>query len=134
MGLMKVDAVGFILMLQKRASHVFLSVGAWFVRPSVSVLARIDMAVRGLWLICDLSISCLKKFVMMIRNELGCWSGKFMRALDHWMVQLFPECLLHLACWIACSKLGAHGGINKICVDYLALGVGISHILGGFSF
>ena len=41
---MKVDVVGFILMLQKRASHVFLSVGAWFIimLARVSVLATIS--------------------------------------------------------------------------------------------
>ena len=61
---MKVDVIGFILMLQKRASHVFLSVGAWFIimLARVSVLARIVMGVKGLWLMCDLSISCLMKF------------------------------------------------------------------------
>ena len=46
------DVVGLILMLQKRASHVFLSVGAWFIimLAGVSVLARIVRGVRGLWL------------------------------------------------------------------------------------
>ena len=65
----KVDVVMFILMLQKRASHVFFSIGAWFIimLARMSLLARIVMGVRGLWL----SISCLKKFVMFNRNELG---------------------------------------------------------------
>ena len=86
------DVVGLILMLQNRASHVFLSIGAWFIimLARVSVLARIVMGVRGLWLMCDLSISCLKKFVMMIRNELGCWSGKFMRALAGVTISRMP--------------------------------------------
>ena len=50
------DVVGFILMLQKLASHVFLSIGAWFIiiLTRVSVLARIVMCVRGLWLMCYL--------------------------------------------------------------------------------
>ena len=89
---MKVDVVGLILLLQNRASYVFLSIGAWFIimLARVSVLARIVMGVRGLWLMCDLSISCLKKFVMMIRNELGCWSGKFMRALEGSTISKMP--------------------------------------------
>ena len=55
---------------------------------------------------------------MMIKNELGFWSGKFMRVLDGSTISRMP---------IAFS-MGAHGGMNKICVDYLALGVGKGHL------
>ena len=59
-------------MLQKRASQLFLAGWELFIimLARVSVSARIVMGVRGLCLLWDLSISCLLKFVMMIRRSL----------------------------------------------------------------
>ena len=82
-GLMKVVVSGFILMLQKWESHIFLSVGVGLsmMLASVRVLVMIDIGVRGLMFLWDLSISNLKKLVMSVRNKLGFWFGKFAMAL-----------------------------------------------------
>ena len=63
-------------------SHKSLSVGACFnmILASVSSLARIDIGVKGLMFLWDLSISSLIKFVIRVRKEFGFWSGKFMIA------------------------------------------------------
>ena len=45
--------------------------GFCMVLASVRVLARIDIGVRGLVFLWDLSISNLKKWVMSVINELG---------------------------------------------------------------
>ena len=72
-GFMKVVVSGFILMLQKMESHRSLSVGACLIMmlASVSSLASIDIGVRGLMFLWDLSISSLMKFTIKVRKEFG---------------------------------------------------------------
>ena len=92
MGLIKGGVVGFILILQKSASNVLLSIGAWFIimLARVSVFARIDMSVRSLLFSWDLSFSCLKKFVIVKKKELSFWSGMFLRALKGSTISWMP--------------------------------------------
>ena len=47
--------------------------GAFFIMmlASVSSLASIDIGVRGLMFLCDLSISSLMKFTISVRKEFG---------------------------------------------------------------
>ena len=70
-GFVRVVVSGFIFMLQRRVSYRSLFVGACFsmMLASVSCLASIDIGLRGLIFLWDLSISSLMKFVIRVRKE-----------------------------------------------------------------
>ena len=94
-GLIKVVVSGVIFMWQKSVSQVSLSVGACLsmMLASVRSLANIEIGVRGLRYLSDLSISSLIKFTIRVRKEFGFWSGKFIIVCIGWIISNTPMAL-----------------------------------------
>ena len=68
---------------------------------------------------------------MVIRNELGFLSEEFKRTLDG---STNSRIAIAFSMLDSMFQIGTHGGMNKICVDYPALGVGIGRNWGNLSF